>query len=60
MVLTTVGYGEKVPHTWAGQVIHTLAAGQVSCAFFCIPAGYHELTLFAFMRVAWIFGSLDI
>ena len=42
MVLTTVGYGEKVPHTWAGQVIHTLAAGQVSCAFFCIRGGYHE------------------
>ena len=42
MVLTTVGYGEKVPHTWAGQVIHTLAARQVLCAFFCIPAGYHE------------------
>ena len=42
MVLTTVGYGEKVPHTWAGQVIHTLAARQLSCAFFCIPGGYHE------------------
>ena len=36
MVLTTVGYGEKVPHTWAGQVIHTLGARQVLCAFFCI------------------------
>ena len=42
MVLTTVGYGEKVPHTWAGQVIHTLAARQLSCAFFCIPGGYQE------------------
>ena len=24
MVLTTVGYSEKVPHTWAGQVNHFL------------------------------------
>jgi len=26
MVLTTVGYGEKVPHTWAGQLIGGLCA----------------------------------